>query len=143
MPEDPRKIGLKTGLAQLTIDQLKRVINYKGEMVLDEFNYKDNCFCPLAIGVGLDKTITEPSHNKVYNSLTSLGYKVYNTRGIEGKFYTDNRKEDLLLATNEVLQEKINKQYADDVAWVNYWADLEDEYDTMPSIGRFKGNKNE
>lgn len=107
--EDPRKTGLKEGLAQLTIAQLKRVIDYPEEMVLDEFNYKDGCFCPLAIGLELDQKLINPSHDSVYNELTYLGYKVYNTRGIEGKFYTNSRKEDLLVAAREVFEEKMDE----------------------------------
>lgn len=106
--EDPRKVGLKNGLRQLTIEQLQRVINYKGEMVLDTYNYENGRFCPLAIALELDRKMTEPTHDKVFGFLTLLGYKVYNTRGIEGKFYTTNRAEDLLEAAKEVLQEKIN-----------------------------------
>jgi len=44
--EDPRKTGLKNGLRQLTISQLKRIMEYSGEMVLDEVNFKDGCFLP-------------------------------------------------------------------------------------------------
>lgn len=106
--EDPRKTGLKNGLRQLTIDQLKRVIEYPGEMVLDNYNYYNGCFCPLAVGVGLDQTMENPTHEKVFDKLTELGYKVYNTRGITGTFYTDNRLHDLLEAANEVLLEKQN-----------------------------------
>jgi len=127
MLEDPRKTGLKSGLHQLSVNQLQRVVEYKDEMVLDEFNYQDGKFCPLAIALNIHETMTEPSHNKVFEKLTSLGYKVYNTRGIEGEFYTANRKEDLLIAVNEVIEEKIQQQYDDDVAWANYWADREDE----------------
>lgn len=107
--EDPRKTGLKNGLRQLTVEQLQRVIDYPGEMVLDSYNFHEGNFCALAIGLGLDQNMTEPSHEKVFQILTDLGYKVYNTRGIEGKFYTDNRKEDLLEAAQEVLQEKLGK----------------------------------
>lgn len=104
--QDPRKTGLKNGLRQLTAEQLQRVIDYPGEMVLDNCNYQDGNFCALAIGVGLDQTMIEPSHDKVFQALTDMGYSVYNTRGISGKFYTTNRKEDLLEAAKEVLQEK-------------------------------------
>lgn len=79
--EDPRKTGLKNGLRQLTISQLQKVIDYNKEMVLDTYNYQDDKFCPLAVGAGLDNMI-EPSHEKVFNALTELGYKIYNTRGI-------------------------------------------------------------
>jgi hypothetical protein len=109
--EDPRKTGLKNGLRQLTIEQLQRVIDYPGEMVLDSFNYHDGNFCALAIGLGLDETMTEPTHDKVFGFLTLLGYKVYNTRGIAGEFYTTNRKEDLLEAAREVLQEKQHAEH--------------------------------
>ena len=104
--EDPRKTGLKEGLRQLTMQQLQRVIDYPGEMVLDTFNYEDGNFCPLAVALELDKKIIAPTHDKVFQHLTTLGYKVYNTRGISGDFYTTNRKEDLIIAANEVLQEK-------------------------------------
>lgn len=107
MTEDPRKTGLKNGLRQLTVEQLRRVIDYPGEMVLDTYNYQDGKFCALAVALELDKIMVEPSHDKVFQLLTDLGYKVYNTRGIVGEFYTEHRQEDLLEAAQEVLQEKL------------------------------------
>ena len=106
MNEDPRKTGLKNGLRQLTVEQIQRVIDYPGEMVLDSYNYEDGKFCALAVALELDKTMIVPTHEKVFETLTSMGYKVYNTRGIPGEFYTNNRLEDLLEAAKEVLQEK-------------------------------------
>lgn len=104
--EDPRKTGLKNGLRQLTIEQLQRVLDYPGEMVLDTFNYEGGKFCPLAVALELDKTTENPTHDKVFGKLTELGYKVYNTRGIDGEFYTTNRLDDLTEAAKEVLYEK-------------------------------------
>lgn len=104
--EDPRKTGLKNGLKQLTAAQLQRVLNYPGDMVLDTYNYQDGKFCPLAIALELDRTIANPTHEKVFETLCDLGYKVYNTRGIQGNFYTTDRKNDLLTAAREVLEEK-------------------------------------
>jgi hypothetical protein len=107
--EDARKTGLKTGLKnglrQLTIKQLKRVIEYPNKMVLDEFNYQDGKFCPLAVALELDK-MENPTHEKVFNELNRLGYKIYNTRGIIGEYYKENRLKDLLEAATEVLEEK-------------------------------------
>lgn len=103
--EDPRKTGLKNGLRQLDANQLQKVISYPDEMVLDTYNYQDGKFCPLAVAIGLE-TMPEPTHEKVYNELIRLGYKVYNTRGIKGDFYTTNRLADLLEAASEVLEEK-------------------------------------
>lgn len=108
MMEDPRKTGLKNGLRQLTAEQLKRVLDWPYEMVLDEFNYADGKFCPLAVALDLPSQIKDPTHEKVFNMLTSMGYKVYNTRGIAGTFYRENRKDDLIEATVEVLEEKLH-----------------------------------
>lgn len=130
LKEDPRKIGLKQGLGQLTIDQLKRVIEYPNEMVLDEFNYKDGSFCALAVGLSLDQTMRDPTHDKVYEELTKMGYNVYNTRGIKGEFYTTNRKEDLLMAAKEVLDYKLS------VEWTKYWANREDEFGGFPGSNK-------
>lgn len=107
--EDLRKTGLKNGLRQLTSQQIQRVINYPGEMVLDSYNYQDGRFCPLAVALELDRTMLKPSHEEVFETLSLLGYKVYNTRGVQGKFYTTNRKQDLLVAAQEVLNERDNK----------------------------------
>lgn len=111
MHEDPRKTGLKNGLRQLTIEQLERVISYPGEMVLNTYNYEDGKFCPLAVALELDKTMVEPTHDKVFGELTARGYKVYNTRGIKGDFYKTDRRSDLLIAAQEVLREKFQDAY--------------------------------
>lgn len=105
--EDARKIGLKNGLRQLTEEQLRKVLEWPHEMILDSMNYCDGKFCPLAVGIGLEN-MPNPSHEKVFDELTSKGYIVYNTRGIPGDFYTTNRLNDLLLAVQEVLEEKEN-----------------------------------
>ena len=108
--EDPRKTGLKNGLRQLNVNELRRVLGYKKAMCLDAFNYDEagNTFCPLAIGVGIDSMLA-PSNRKVEMALTGMGYKIYNTRGIKGEFYTTYRKRDLLIAASEVLIEKLSE----------------------------------
>ena len=107
--EDNRKTGLKNGLRQLKVDELLKVFLNTEPMVLDTYNYENGKFCPLAIALGLNETILKPSHEKILNELNSLGYKVNNTRGIKGDFYTTKRMEDLLEATEEVLCEKLQK----------------------------------
>ena len=107
MSEDPRRTGLKAGLRQLTAAQLRRVIDYPGEMFLDEVNYVDGKFCPLAVGLSLGEEIVEPTHEKVFARLTELGYVVYNTFGVTGSFYTTERARDLMAAAREVLSEKL------------------------------------
>lgn len=114
--EDPRKTGLKNGLRQLTNEEIQRVLDYPGEMVLDTYNYHDGKFCPLAIAVDLPNMRPfiksgfienfEWTNEKVIDVLEIMGFNVFNTRGIEGSFYTKNRKEDLLIAAKEVLEER-------------------------------------
>ena len=104
--EDQRKIGLKMGLRQLTVRQLQRVLDYPREMCLDSFNWENGKFCPLAIGLSLDEKIKNPSHNIVYDELIKMGYRVYNTRRVNGDFYREERLKDLLEAGREVLEEK-------------------------------------
>lgn len=105
MVEDARKTGLKNGLRQLTEAQLRRVLEYQSEMVLDTYNYDCGKFCPLAVAVGLE-TMQNPTNEKVYTKLTEMGFKVNNTQGILGNFYTTDRSDDLLEAAHEVLAEK-------------------------------------
>ena len=104
--EDARKEGLKAGLRQLTSEQIRRVLDYPNEMVLDEDNYTDGKFCPLAVGLGLDQIVKQPTQEKVYAILALAGYKVNNTRGKKGEFYTTERARDLRTAAEEVLAER-------------------------------------
>ena len=107
--EDDRKVGIKNGLRQLSPDQLKRVLDYEGDFCLDTWNYHDGKFCPLAVGVGLDQSFREtPTHEKVYAVLALMGFRVNNTWGRRGEFYTEDRRRDLLTAAREVLEEKLN-----------------------------------
>lgn len=103
--EDPRKTGLKNGLKQLNREQLLNLWEYEGPMMLDTYNYQDGVYCPLAIGVGLHKAMKNPTHERVQVVLELMGYKVNNTRGIKGKFYTKNRAHDLRVAMIEVMYE--------------------------------------
>lgn len=110
--EDPRKTGLKNGLRQLTIEQLKRVIGYRKPMCLDTYNYIDGVFCPLAIAVELDLTVATPTNLKITELLRAMGFSVYNTRYVKGTFYTKNRQRDLMIAAAEVLLEKLTGKSA-------------------------------
>ncbi len=104
--EDPRKTGLKKGLRQLTNEQIQKLLNWNGPIVLDDCNYRDGMFCPLAIAVGLE-TMKEPTDQKVTEELELQGYLVRNTRGIEGAFYQHpNRYRDLRIAAQEILKER-------------------------------------
>lgn len=40
--DDLRYIKLKKGLSQLTVEELQRILDYKGEMVYDTYNYEES-----------------------------------------------------------------------------------------------------
>lgn len=106
MIEDLRKRGLKQGLRQLTNIEIIRLLNYEGEIILDDYNYHNDQFCPLAIALDLHTAMTDPTDQKVKDYLHEQGYKIFNTRGIKGNYYTGNRLEDLLTTAHEILHER-------------------------------------
>lgn len=99
---DPRKAGLRRGLCQLTNDQLVKALAVPN-VVVDTWNYFDGNFCPLAVGMGLHETMTDPTHEKVLAELTRRGFKVNNTKGIKGNFYTNDRDRDWRLLAHEII----------------------------------------
>lgn len=118
MTEDPRKAALKSGLRQLNSSQLRRLlvhVNLGGEVLLDRdehghANYSSGVYCPLAIAVGMDEW-PERTDEQVANCLrTVFGLTIYNTRGIEGEFYTTERRRDLVIAANEVLVQTCERE---------------------------------
>ncbi|MCC6425680.1 MAG: NUDIX hydrolase [Phycisphaerales bacterium] len=106
--ECPRKTGLKNGLRQLTTAQLHRVLSWPHPMVTDTYNYDNGCYCPLAIGAEIDKraNLRTATHDVVFCELQAMGFKVNNTRGIKGDFYTTERERDLKIALQEVILER-------------------------------------
>src|SRR5688572_22175283 len=115
--EDPRKEALKEGLRQLEPYELRKLIDHlkAGKPLLldrDEegnANYSNGMLCPLAIAVGIDETSLIEGATDQFIAWYLADFcelKIYNTRGIVGEFYTTNRREDLLLASKEVLGEK-------------------------------------
>lgn len=127
MAEDKRKTALKSGLRQLTYEQLLRVACFDGQMLLDKFNYDNGKFCPLAIGIGMDRWCRRPSQENVYAILTLAGFKANNTWDVEGEFFTTDRQRDFRIALDEVMQEKLEEklgpnEFGDPApVWLSKW----------------------
>lgn len=102
---DPRKAGLRRGLCQLSNEQLVKALGVPN-VVLDTWNYCDGNFCPLAVAMGLHETMADPTHEKVLAELEARGFKVNNTRGIKGDFYTTDRDRDWRLLAQEIILER-------------------------------------
>ena len=116
---DARKEALKEGLRQLKPAHIERLISHIKEgkpLLLDRdeegnANYSNGTLCPLAVAIEVEDFLyvfDKPMNNEnvAWFLEDVCKFKIYNTRGISGEFYTTNRREDLLLAAEEVLQEK-------------------------------------
>lgn len=118
---DNRYIALKRGLNQLNNNQLKEILykeNHK-QILCDNYNYDEKLklWCPLAIGLKVDKKIglytTKPVTNDLAKKIITMEGKKYNIcfnlnplRGIKGDFFSTNRIEDLLKTCEDILIER-------------------------------------
>ena len=113
MSEDLRRLALKNGIEQLYDEELKYLVEHVEALkpvLLDRdkdgnANYSDGIYCPLAIAIGAHTHGIVGDEN-VKNYLLASGLEIYNTRGIEGSFYTKNRHADLLEVAKEVLADR-------------------------------------
>lgn len=102
---DNRYKVFKERLSALTREEIQRIIDNIELVCLDTFNYDvtSGKFCPLAIGMNLHKTIDTPSDINVAFEISKRFNPVNALKGVQGQFYTTNRKEDLLNVCKEVL----------------------------------------
>jgi thymidylate synthase (FAD) len=107
---DKRKEILLNRLAQLPIEGVIRIKDNIDKVCFDEYNYNanNNTYCPLAIGLGLDKDRELlPTNEQVGQEIGKVFQPVNALKGVEGEFYTTNRREDLLSVCKEVITPKL------------------------------------
>lgn len=96
--EDARYRAVWNRLSKLTIPQLARIIDNIDKVCFDTYNFDEveKTFCPLAIAHGLDKCLSNPTNEIVQEELARHYKPVNILKGVPGKFYTTNRRADLL-----------------------------------------------
>jgi hypothetical protein len=112
--EDRRYELFYERLHGLTIEQLRRLIDYRDDIVCDTYNYDGRRFCALAVALDIPKlmagrTLTQDTVRAKIVEIASRqipGFLINPTKGVSGTFYTTNRKEDLLTLARQVLNEK-------------------------------------
>lgn len=116
-PNDPRRAALKKGLRQLQPYQLQHLLDHldDGKPILLDRDEEGNacfsagCYCPLAIATKMDEMYgflrEVPTDQDIATALTASGFEIYNTRGVEGAYYTTRRRRDLRRAVAEVIAE--------------------------------------
>lgn len=106
---DARELALRARLGILTTEELERIKNYSGRLVLDTYCFDGEGFCPLAIAFNLHNTLENPTEGTVRAKILELGSKrvpnftVSATKGIEGEFFTIDRLRDMMKLLDEEL----------------------------------------
>jgi len=111
---DQRYIVLKNRLNTLSSEQLltllKTLVKTPEKVCFDEFNYDETnkSYCPLAIAYQLNDSIENPTNDKITQELSKYFEPVNVIKGVEGDYYTENRKDDIIDVIFEILQNKLN-----------------------------------
>lgn len=106
MNSDLRYQKAKQRLSSLSDEELKRILCDIDKILFDTHNFNEGKFCPVAIAMNLHKTIDNPTDERIKNEISKRFRPVNIFKGIKGKFYTDNRREDLINLCKEILQER-------------------------------------
>lgn len=103
--EDKRYQILCERLRMLPLKGVSQIEKDIDRVCFDTFNYDaaTQTYCPIAIGLNLHNTIANPTNENIGEAIGKLFQPVNALKGVEGKFYTTNRKEDLLEVCNEVI----------------------------------------
>lgn len=101
---DLRYETIKARLSSLSKIEIQRILDHIDDVCFDEFNYdaQNQKYCPLAIAMNLD-TLPNPTDEKVRKAISERFNPVNVIKGLEGVFYTDDRKEDLIKLCNILL----------------------------------------
>lgn len=108
---DKRYEAMKNRLSELSEFELFRIINSIDQICFDTYNYdeKENKFCPIAIALKLDRIIENPTDELIGMEIEKRFSPVNILKGVDGNFYKENRKADLLFLCSEVINEKRQK----------------------------------
>lgn len=110
---DKRFVSIYERFEKLSTKEIKRVIDNIDLVCFDTFNYDENTstFCPLAIALNLHHTIQNPTDEKVSKVISRRFSPVNILKGVEGKFYTKERRKDLLQICSLILEERELEKY--------------------------------
>ncbi len=105
---DARLEVFRNRLNLFSVEELNEIVENIDLICFDTLNYDEinKKFCPIAVAMGLHKILDNPT-DTIVSEYISLVFNPPNAlKGIEGKFYTSNRREDLLNLCLELIKEK-------------------------------------
>ena len=95
----------------LSIEQIKRIKDNVNIICFDTFNYDESnkTFCPLAVALNLHETVENPTNESIGKEIGKHFIPVNALKNVKGKFYTNNRREDLLKMCDIMIKEKTDE----------------------------------
>ena len=109
MDTDERYLTIKSRLETLTNEEISRIIDNKDRLCVDLLNYDilNDTYCPLAIALNLHNTIKDPNNSKIMIEIEKRFIPVNIVKGLKGKFYTTDRKSDIINLCHEILNDRL------------------------------------
>lgn len=106
---DKRYELFRERLMSLSLDEICRIKDDIDVVCFDSFNYDPQTqkYCPLAIGMNLHNIIPSPTDEIIQEEISKRFVPANALKGIDGNFYTVNRRDDLLRLCDEVIIEKV------------------------------------
>lgn len=107
---DKRYIAIKERFQHLAKNEIQRILDNIDILCVDTFNYdeKEMKYCPLALAMNLHETVNDPTDQKIKIEIAKRFMPVNVISGVEGNFYRENRKDDIVKICTEILNEKIS-----------------------------------
>ena len=108
---DPRYILTKQRLESLSNEELQRILDNVDITCWDTFNFdpETKTFCPIAIAMNLHNIVETPTDENVKEKMGERFQPTNIFKGTPGRFYTTNRKEDMINLCTEILNNRKNK----------------------------------
>lgn len=102
---DKRYQIIKDRLQTLSRDEISRIVDNVDLLCLDTFNFdeENKKYCPLALATNLHVTIANPTDAIIKLELGKRFTPVNVISGVDGDFYRDNRKDDILKICKKIL----------------------------------------
>jgi NTP pyrophosphatase (non-canonical NTP hydrolase) len=106
--EDKRYVLAKERLRTCSNEELQRILDNLEITCFDTYNYDatEGKYCPIAIAMNLHNTVDNPTDQLIKEEIGKRFVPTNIFKGTPGKFYTTNRREDVINLCKEILDER-------------------------------------
>ena len=106
---DRRYLLIKERLCKLTRVEIQRILDNVELLCTDTLNFdvEKQTYCPLALGMNLHETVKSPTDESIKQQIAKRFFPVNIIKGVEGDFYTKNRKADIINVCKEILNDEL------------------------------------